>query len=158
MARKVFQITFDQAFDEVIIRCSSISRKGQDGTWITDEIIEGYRKLHELGYAHSVETWQDDELCGGLYGISLGKCFFGESMFSLVANASKNAFAALCARLIKLDFQLIDCQVYTPHLATLGATEIPREVFYAQLKTALDHPTLKGSWANIFSDNLTPPP
>ena len=142
-----FRITVDQAFEQVITACAKIRREKDQGTWIVQDMIEAYCKLHESGFAHSVEAWQDDTLAGGLYGVSLGKCFFGESMFTIITNASKVAFVALVNYLKALSFDLIDCQVKTEHLISFGAREIPRERFLKQLKKSLENPTLKGRWA-----------
>lgn len=133
--RNIFKITFDQNFREVISNCQSIKREGQDGTWITNDMIEAYCKLHELGYAKSIEVWQDNKLVGGLYGIDLGHIFCGESMFAKVANASKVAFIHLVNYLKENNYLLLDCQVYTEHLESLGAVEIDREDFMTILKT-----------------------
>ena len=127
--KDVFQITFNQNFKEVISQCKITNRKDQEGTWITDEMQKAYLELHKLGIAKSVEVWQNDELIGGLYGIELGTVFCGESMFSKVSNASKVAFIHLTQKLKKENYKLIDCQVYTDHLASLGAEEIPRKKF-----------------------------
>ena len=128
-----FKITFNQNFKDVIIFCKNVYREGQGGTWITDEMEQAYIKLHDLGIAKSVEVWLDNRLVGGLYGIDLQTqnipVFCGESMFSLVSNASKIAFIYLAQKLEKENYQLIDCQVYNNHLASLGAREIPREEF-----------------------------
>jgi leucyl/phenylalanyl-tRNA--protein transferase len=145
--KDMFRITMDQAFEQVITACAKIRRGKDEGTWIVQDMIEAYCKLHESGYAHSVEAWQDDTLAGGLYGVSLGKCFFGESMFTLLTNASKVAFVALVNYLKALSFDLIDCQVKTEHLISFGAREIPREQFLKQLKKSLENPTLKGKWS-----------
>jgi len=142
-----FHIAFDTAFPDVIRACAAIPRPGQDGTWITPEMINAYCRLHRAGYAHSVETWFDGELAGGLYGVSLGKCFFGESMFSLRPDASKTALAALVARARQWDFAFIDCQVETPHLERMGARNIPRHDFLRLLREALRHDTQRGRWA-----------
>ena len=123
-----FRITFDQDFAGVIRRCAA-PRPGQSGTWITPEMERAYQRLHEMGVAHSVEAWQAGELVGGLYGVTQGRVFFGESMFSFVSNASKAAFATLVECLQTLDWALIDCQVHTSHLASLGAELIPRARF-----------------------------
>lgn len=123
-----FEITMDNAFTDVISACGE-KRPDQTGTWITPEMSAAYSRLHELGYAHSVECWHDGALAGGLYGISLGHVFFGESMFSRVANASKVALVALARQLERHDFSLIDCQVHTGHLESLGAYSIPRSEF-----------------------------
>lgn len=141
-----FQITLDQAFDQVIAECARVRRKRDEGTWIVPDMISAYCQLHASGYAHSVEAWQNDSLVGGLYGVSLGKCFFGESMFTHVANASKVAFVALVDHLKKFSFDLIDCQVTTEHLISFGAREIPRGVFLKQLKESLEKQALKGKW------------
>lgn len=132
--RKEFQVTFNTAFKNVISNCQQSPRKDQDGTWISDEIIEAYCKLHELGYAKSVEVWQNNELVGGLYGIDLGDVFCGESMFSKVSNASKVAFIHLAKQLEMANYKLLDCQVYNNHLASLGCIEIDRDDFLMILK------------------------
>ncbi|MBA5792989.1 leucyl/phenylalanyl-tRNA--protein transferase [Flavobacterium sp. xlx-214] len=132
--RSIFKVTYNEAFHEVIKNCQEIKRSGQLGTWITDDMLEAYTKLHELGYAKSVEVWQDDELVGGLYGIDLGHIFCGESMFSKVSNASKIAFIHLAEKLKTKNYQLIDCQVYNDYLAQLGCEEIPRDLFMQILK------------------------
>jgi len=147
--RKVFDITYDKAFDEVIDACSKIERPLQDGTWITDEMISSYKELHKLGYAHSVETWQNGNLVGGLYGLSMGKMFFGESMFAKVSNASKAAFVELTKKLQKKAFTLIDCQVYTKHLESLGAKTLSRDEFVTALHENLEKPTILGSWHEL---------
>ena len=127
--RAIFKVTFNQDFRAVISNCQNVKRDGQNGTWITNEMIEAYCKLHELGIAKSVEVWKDDKLVGGLYGIDLGHVFCGESMFSLVSNASKVAFISLVKQLKSKNYQILDCQVYNEHLESLGCREIPREQF-----------------------------
>ncbi len=144
--KKEFQVTLDQAFREVIQSCSQVHHETKAGTWIVPEMIEAYCELHELGYAHSVETWQDDKLVGGLYGVSLGRVFFGESMFHLVPNASKVAMAKLVEVLLARGFELIDCQVTTKHLISLGAREIRRSEFLRLLAACLKFPIGKGKW------------
>jgi leucyl/phenylalanyl-tRNA--protein transferase len=130
LSRKgAFTFTINKAFREVIANCKTISRRGQDGTWITDEVKEAYSQLHAAGYAHSAEAWLDGELVGGLYGIRLGKAFFGESMFSKASNASKYAFIRYVRQLQTEGVGLVDCQVYTEHLASMGARMIPRAAF-----------------------------
>lgn len=124
-----YTVTINQCFNTVIEACSSIIRPGQEGTWITEEIRESYIKLHQSGYAHSVEAWMGDQLVGGLYGINIGQIFFGESMFSKKTDASKVAFALFVRHSQKLGCQLIDCQVHTAHLQSLGARMIPRSDF-----------------------------
>ncbi len=129
LERSYFKITYNTAFEDVMQQCAKIKRDGQFGTWISKDMIAAYVKLHQLGFAHSIEAWENDELVGGLYGISLGKCFFGESMFAKTSNASKAAFITFVKKLESLDFWLIDCQIYTEHLASLGANLIPRAIF-----------------------------
>lgn len=135
--RRTFKITMNAAFTAVIRNCGRQKRKGQNGTWITAEIEEAYTQLHQLGYAVSVEAWKDNELVGGLYGIRMGKLFFGESMFAKVSNASKYAFIAFVQHLQKEGVVLIDCQVYTEHLESLGARMIDRNEFIDIVKTNL---------------------
>lgn len=127
--KKTFTTTINQAFEQVIYACAQTPRKEQDGTWITDDMQQAYLYLHKLGIAHSAECWQNGQLVGGLYGIALGKVFFGESMFSRQSNASKVAFVHLLDELKKSNYALIDCQVTTDHLLSLGAEEIPRSQF-----------------------------
>jgi leucyl/phenylalanyl-tRNA--protein transferase len=146
LKRGRFQITFDRAFTAVIMACASVPRRDQDGTWITPEMQRAYIRLHELGYAHSAESWLDGNLVGGIYGVSLGRCFFGESMFSYESDASKAALAALVRRLIEWEFHLLDAQVTTSHMQTLGAQEVPRGVFLRRLAAALEFPTMRGRW------------
>jgi leucyl/phenylalanyl-tRNA--protein transferase len=133
--RGMFKITFNTAFKDVIANCRTVKREGQQGTWITGEMQDAYVKLHELGFAKSVEVWQDGVLVGGLYGVDLGHVFCGESMFSKVSNASKVAFIALALKLQQQNYRLLDCQVYNDHLASLGAEEISREEFLKILTT-----------------------
>ena len=133
--RNIFKVTFNQNFREVISNCQKIKRDGQNGTWITNNMIEAYCKLHEMGIAKSVEVWQNEELVGGLYGVDLGHIFCGESMFSKVSNASKAAFIALVNELKKGDYKVLDCQVYNEHLESLGCCEIDRTDFMEILKS-----------------------
>ena len=144
--RHPFTLRMDTAFEAVIRACSEIERPGQRGTWINDDMIEAYVLLHELGFAHSVEAWRDDALVGGLYGISLGSAFFGESMFARETDASKVAFVACVRQLEAWGFELIDCQVETEHLARFGAVEWPRERFLQALSRSLESETRRGSW------------
>lgn len=146
MRRGAFEVRTDTAFAEVMRRCAAKPRRGQDGTWITDELIAGYTALHEEGLAHSIEAWKDGRLAGGLYGVSLGSAFFGESMFADQPNASKVAFATLLANLVRWEFTLVDCQSYTEHLASFGAADWRRSRFLARLKRALRAPTRSGRW------------
>jgi len=132
--KKRYTVTFDQCFPTVIDHCQNIKRKGQGGTWITSDIVRSFTELHLLGYAHSIEVWDGEELVGGLYGVALGKVFFGESMFHLAANASKFGFITLVSKLIEHKYQLIDCQQETEYMASLGASVIPRTEFMHQLK------------------------
>ncbi len=146
LKRGIFQITFDHAFEEVIRACASVPREAQNGTWITDEMEKAYIKLHGLGYAHSVESWFGGKLAGGLYGVSLGKCFFGESMFHLKTDASKVALATLVEKLKSWDFHFIDSQMTTEHMLSLGAKELPRRIFLKRLQLALRYPTRRWRW------------
>ena len=146
LKKGVFQVTFDQAFERVIQHCGEVPRKGQQGTWITSEMRDAYIALHKLGFAHSVESWFEGELAGGLYGVSLGKCFFGESMFFHKTDASKVAFSTLLERLKAWGFHMVDAQMTTQHLVSLGAKEIPRSDFIQRLEEALCFPTLEGPW------------
>jgi len=130
----VFNIKLDENFTGVMNGCAKTKRRGQNGTWITDDIIRAYTELHRLGWAHSAEAWQDGELAGGCYGVLMGRAFFGESMFSLKPNASKAAFLTLAKLLFEHGVAFIDCQVPTPHLLSLGGEEIPRREFLALLK------------------------
>jgi len=139
MRKERFQITFDQAFDRVIEACAQ-PRERDDGTWLMPEMIAAYRILHQQGIAHSVEAWQESALVGGLYGNALGSVFFGESMFTHMPNASKMAFVCLVRSLKRAGFQLVDCQVYTPHLQSLGARLIPRDEFLSLIGGAVDGP------------------
>ncbi len=141
-----FEVKFDKRFKDVITFCAEAPRKEGDDTWITDEMKEAYINLHKLGYAHSVETYYKNKLVGGLYGISLGKAFFGESMFRIEADASKVALYYLTELCKSLDFMFIDAQMKTDHLVSLGAEEINREEYLVLLEKAMSHPTYKGTW------------
>jgi leucyl/phenylalanyl-tRNA--protein transferase len=145
--KQIFKLTLDESFESVINACAHSRTKADEGTWIVEEMIAAYCRLHESGLAHSVEAWQDGKLAGGLYGVSLGKCFFGESMFTHISNASKVALVALVQHLQGLEFNFIDCQISTPHLLSFGAREIPRIRFLRELEQALKFPTLKGKWS-----------
>ena len=141
-----FETRFDTCFRDVIEACAKVPRVDQEGTWITSDFIEAYCTLHEAGLAHSVESFLDGKLAGGLYGISLGSAFFGESMFFHIRDASKVAFYHLSEQAKAWNFAFIDCQVETSHLLKLGAELIPREEYLEKLKTALTSPTRKGRW------------
>jgi len=134
LKKGVFTITVNKDFSGVINACRKISRPGQDGTWISEDVIKAYTALHEAGYAHSFECWQNDELVGGFYGIQLGDCFFGESMFSYVSNASKAAFITFVQYAAEKGLRMIDCQIHSAHLASLGARMIPRNEFLQIIK------------------------
>jgi len=151
--KRLFKVTMDKAFESVIKACARSRTPMQEGTWIVNDMISAYCRLHESGLAHSVETWQNGQLAGGLYGVSLGRCFFGESMFTRINNASKVAFVALVEHLQALNFNLIDCQITTAHLLSFGAREISRARFLDELKKSLKSPTLKGKWS--FSAQLS---
>jgi len=146
LRRRVFHVSFDRVFDDVIAACAAVPREGQSGTWITPEMQEAYIKLHGLGFAHSVEAWFEGKLVGGLYGVSLGKAFFGESMFHRKPDASKVALAILVENLKKWGFHFIDSQMATEHMNRLGAAEIPRRIFLKRLGSALRHSTKRGKW------------
>lgn len=148
LRNRSFHVTFDQAFEAVIHQCGAL-RQHREGTWITTQMKTAYSELHQQGYAHSVECWQDGELVGGLYGIALGRVFFGESMFSTASNASKVALASLCYHLDQCGYQLIDCQVHSEHLERLGAQEIDRTLFLDYLSQEANEET-QNAW-------ITPP-
>ncbi len=156
IARGDYEVRFDTAFGRVIQACKMTPRPGQDGTWITDEMNDAYVHLHELGYAHSVEAWENGELAGGLYGVSLGRVFFGESMFAWRPNASKVALVALVEKIAPWGFRLIDGQVATPHTLAMGAEEWPRAQFLDVLSGELAHPTRKGPWTGPAEPELEP--
>lgn len=146
LRNKGFAVTLDKAFAEVIQHCAQTGRPGQDGTWISPEMTHAYTTLHRLGHAHSVECWLEDRLVGGLYGVAMGKVFFGESMFSRVSDASKVAYVRLVEKLCGWGYELIDCQVYTAHLESLGAVEIPRAEFRRLLDILCEQPGRPGLW------------
>ncbi|HSU29296.1 MAG TPA: leucyl/phenylalanyl-tRNA--protein transferase [Chitinophagaceae bacterium] len=138
IAKEEFRFSINQAFREVVHQCKDIKRPGQEGTWITDEVEKAYGKMHELGHAHSAEVWHENELVGGLYGIRIGKVFFGESMFSRVSNASRYAFTKYVSQLQVEGLELIDCQIYTEYLESMGARMIPRKEFVSMLDSLLN--------------------
>ena len=141
-----FRLTMDTRFSEVIEACAKVPRPDQLGTWITPGMGEAYTELHRRGLAHSVEAWQNDELVGGVYGVSLGAAFFGESMFAHVDDASKVPFVSLVEQLDRWGIRLVDCQVYTDHLARFGAQPWPRSRYITALREALQQPTRPGPW------------
>lgn len=147
MRKQPYELRLDTAFAEVVEACAETPRPDQDGTWITEEMKAAYRELHRLGFAHSAEAWLGDRLVGGLYGVSLGAGFFGESMFAFERDASKIAFATLIRQLERWGITLIDCQVYTEHLARFGADLVAREQFLVMLEEALGHRTRRGQWS-----------
>ncbi|MEE9438709.1 MAG: leucyl/phenylalanyl-tRNA--protein transferase [Saprospiraceae bacterium] len=150
--KEKFKLTFDKQFENVLRACQNIDRKDQNGTWITEQIISSYTKLHEMGLAHSVEVWdQDGYLVGGLYGVSLGKIFYGESMFSRVSNASKFALISLSVILRQHGFYLIDCQMPNPHLKSMGGRFISRNAFLAYLRGNIFSETIVGDWDEIMN-------
>jgi len=140
-----FQVTADRDFRQVIIECAG-PRRDTHETWITPQMVEAYVELYRAGYAHSIETWQDGQLVGGLYGVAVGRAFFGESMFARVSNASKIALVALTRQLLAWDFGIIDCQMHTGHLASMGAREIPRSEFAQRLIQLVDYAPVPGPW------------
>jgi leucyl/phenylalanyl-tRNA--protein transferase len=142
-----YEVRYDSDFVQVIRACKDTPRAGQDGTWITEEMEAAYVRLHQMGYAHSVEAWHGGTLAGGLYGVSVGRMFFGESMFAHAPDASKVALVALAERVARWGFPIIDAQVATPHTLAMGAEEWPRPRFLEVLGEALEHPTRRGTWA-----------
>lgn len=144
--RGTYEIRYDTAFTRVIERCARIARPGQEGTWITEDMLDAYVRLHRRGWAHSAEAWRGDELVGGLYGVSIGSAYFGESMFADAPDASKVAFVTLVQRLRGWGCDLVDCQVKTEHLLRFGAVEIPRADYLARLRVSIGRPTRRGPW------------
>jgi leucyl/phenylalanyl-tRNA--protein transferase len=153
LRKRAFRVTLDEAFGAVLGHCAG-PRDHASGTWITPEMTAAYLELHRLGYAHSVECWQENRLVGGLYGVSIGRVFFGESMFAHASDASKVALAHLARQLGRWDFPLIDCQVHTAHLESLGAIPLPRKKFTRTLRTACALPPPLSPWR--FDPDLTP--
>lgn len=152
LAKTSVRLTVDTAFREVICACATVPRPGQDGTWITQDMLRAYMRLHEAGVAHSVEAWQGDDLVGGVYGVSLGSYFAGESMFHRIPGASLACLMALLAQLAKWDIGLFDCQMETPHVMRLGAVQLRRESFLDRLAVAMKVPTRKGPW--LLDDDI----
>jgi len=145
LRKKIFTLSVDQCFEAVVQHCGE-PRDGEDGTWITQDMKVAYCRLHRLGYAHSVETWYRGELMGGLYGVAIGRVFYGESMFSRMSDASKVALVALAVQLKRWQFALIDCQMHTPHLLRMGAVDIPRSTFIKLLKRFCPLPVTSAEW------------
>lgn len=163
LRKSELRVTADTVFSEVIRACAAVPRPHQHGTWITPELQAGYMGLHELGYAHSIEAWRGDELVGGLYGVSIGRTFAGESMFASEPDASKVAFTTLLGHLAEWQFPIVDCQVHTEHLARFGATTWSRERFLATWQAAIDEPSRLAPWRltltpNEALDRLQSPP
>ena len=146
LRKQEFEISFDSSFENVIKSCADVRTEQGKGTWIIPEMQQAYTELHQEGYAHSVESWLNGELVGGLYGISLGQCFFGESMFSTVSDSSKAALVALAEFSKQVGIKIIDCQMTTQHLLSLGAREIDRQSFLRKLNQYLEKPDIKGPW------------
>ncbi len=154
LRKKQFKVTFDQDFLGVIKGCQKIFRPGQFGTWISNEIVGAYNILHQMGFVHSVEVWENEKLVGGLYGGVLGKCFFGESMFSKVSNASKVGFITLVKNLMAQQFELIDCQIHSAHLESLGAEMLDRKYFLTYVENNQNQPIKKENWNQIFKSDF----
>lgn len=152
LRQKRFSVSFDTRFEDVIRGCSQAPRPGQDGTWIVEDMVQAYCRLHRAGYAHSVEVWRDGELAGGLYGVGVGGVFCGESMFSRADNASKAGFLTLSRHLATAGVAVIDSQVHTDYLASLGAEHVPRARYLELLADNADRPLLDGSWTGRFGD------
>lgn len=150
--KRRYELRLDSAFEQVIEACKTVPRPGQRGTWITDDMVEAYIRLHVLGYAHSVEAWSGGRLAGGLYGLSIGSAFFGESMFSLEPDASKAAFIPFVWLLAEAGFSLIDSQVRTAHVESMGGRNVARIDYIRLLGQALGSPTLRGDWSALLGD------
>jgi leucyl/phenylalanyl-tRNA--protein transferase len=158
LGRGTFEFALDRDFAGVIHACASIRRPGQEGTWISTDIIAAYTRLHQLGYAHSAEAYYDNKLVGGCYGLRLGRVFFGESMFTQKPNASKAAFLRLARLLFEDNAALIDCQVYTPHLKSLGGEEVGRNDYLAILRGTLgcrdSQNDRRGNWGMLYGEKI----
>jgi leucyl/phenylalanyl-tRNA---protein transferase len=150
-----YETRVDSAFRAVMEACATVARRGQDGTWITPAIVDAYTRLHERGYAHSVESWREGRLAGGLYGVAIGRMFFGESMFADEADASKVALVQLIAILRARGMPLVDCQQETVHLASFGARPIPRKAFAEQLAALVNFPAPEGRWSPVPATEAT---
>jgi len=149
MRNRRYRITIDTAFEQVMRACAA-PRDGQNGTWITDEMVAAYAELHRMGHAHSYEFWLDDRLAGGLYGVAVGRMFYGESMFHRATDASKICFVTMAQHLHRHGFGMVDCQMFTPHLESLGAQLISRDDFIARLNIYLGQPQPDGMWQESF--------
>ena len=149
----IYRVTCDTVFTDVVQACANVVRKGPQGTWITNPMLEAYTELYTMGVAHSIEVWRGDELVGGLYGIAIGRIFFGESMFSRCTDSSKVALVSLAKQLQTWGFALIDCQISNPHLLSLGAVEISKEQFHTILDTNIDSNSPQ-YWSNSWSSDL----
>lgn len=154
--KEKYRVTFDTCFQDVMLQCKTVPRDGQQGTWISGEFIDAYTDLHEIGLGHSVEVWEGDELIGGLYGVSLGNVFFGESMFSKRSNSSKFALITLAKILRRRGFSIIDCQMPTDHLKSMGGEFISRKQFLHLLRLSSLQKTLHGSWKSLMDGINTP--
>jgi len=153
LRKKSVTVTLDRAFSQVIRNCSKVPRRDQEGTWITEEMIQAYEELHAMGYAHSVEVYYDGRLVGGLYGVSIGASFFGESMFSMERDASKVAMAWLAKFGQQQGLHMIDCQIPTDHLKSLGAREVDRQDFLERLSRSNQIETIMGSWSDLLKSS-----
>jgi len=154
--KNVYEISVDRAFKDVITKCREVHTETKQGTWLVDEMVDAYVLLHEKGYAHSVEAWKEGLLVGGLYGVAIGKCFYGESLFSTADNSSKVAFAVFTKWLCKMGFDMIDCQVATKYLSSFGAKEIARKTFLGFLAKSIVKSGMPGSWTSIFEKGNNP--
>lgn len=154
LRKRPYRLTLDTAFEQVILSCRHAPRPGQDGTWITPDMVQAYVHLHELGHAHSIEVWEEDSLVGGLYGVSIGRLFAGESMFTQANNASKIALVALVQQLQRWDFALIDSQVHTETLRRMGAVEIPREQYLELIAPLTQEAHMVHKWS--FDEDFVP--
>lgn len=153
--KQLYRVTFDQNFQEIIQQCADVRYKDRYDTWLNADMIAAYTELHRMGIAHSVEVWNEaGEIVGGLYGLAMGKCFFGESMFHKASNASKYGFIALVQNLIQQNYELVDCQVHNPHLESLGATVIPRSIFLSLLDQNIGQEIQVGSWSHWTFESL----
>ncbi len=157
LKRHAFTFTFDQHFREIMHYCALIKRKGEHGTWIFQETVKAYTALYEAGYAHSLEVWQNEELAGGLYGVSIGKAFFGESMFHFKTDASKAGMHFLFKFLKSQEFKFVDAQMHTDHLMSLGATIVTRNNYLEMLETALKYNTIRGNWNEYIREHAIAP-